>query len=91
VSTAPLFADFPTTHSETADENTVMTEYWLSFVSVRQQVEESPSEGLPPQPKGMPHFENVLRVHPAHTPEVRLSLRDRMKTHALFTTFQKFF
>jgi hypothetical protein len=90
VSTAPLFADFPATHSETADENTVMTEYWLRFVSVRQ-MEEAPPAEFPPQPKGIPHFENILRVNPAHTPEIRLSFRDRMKTNALFTTLQKLF
>jgi hypothetical protein len=47
VSTAPIFADFPPPYPDTADENTVMTDFWLDFVSVRRSEGECPPGLLP--------------------------------------------
>jgi hypothetical protein len=40
VSTATVFADYPQSNTE-QDENTLITDYWLSFMSARQQEETS--------------------------------------------------
>jgi hypothetical protein len=79
VSTAPLFSDFPPPGAESVDENTIMTDYWLSFVSVRRLDADSATVAADPRTNQA----EFLRGGP--------SLRDRMKLNVLGTVLQKFF
>ena len=51
MSTAPVFADLLSCYADTVDENTLMTDYWLSFVSVRRRDDERSNASPSTEPR----------------------------------------
>ncbi len=82
-----------------------MTDYWLDFVSVRRREEEAtPLASQKPESSthgfrrpametatAIPLFENLLRVRPVPSPEIKNSIRERLKNNVLVTALQKLF